>query len=138
MADDGIARIIVLLDELFRPGKGYLVDVLFHFLGRHADTLVGNGQRACLFVSLDTYLQVFQAFLEHARGGKGLQLLRGIHRVRDQLAQEYLMVGIQKLLDDGKQVLRGYAYFSFAHDFGFRLTRPDSSNIRAKKENLLF
>ena len=51
--------------------------------------------------------------LRVAGRGEGLQFLGGVHRVRDELAEEDLMVGIQELLDDGENVLGGYADLSF-------------------------
>jgi hypothetical protein len=43
--------------------------------------------------------------LEVAALGQGLQLLRGIDSVRYHLTQENLMVRIEKLFDDGENVL---------------------------------
>ena len=66
-----------------------------------------------LLVQLDADLEVAQLGLAVAGSGEGLQLLGGVHRVRDKLAEENLVVGIQELLDDGENVLGGYADLSF-------------------------
>src|SRR5690606_21277397 len=44
--------------------------------------------------------------LELPQRRQALDLLRGIHGVGDQFAQENLIIRIQKLLDDGKYVFR--------------------------------
>ena len=113
MADDAADLVLVFLQELARGRESDLVDVFVHFLFGHADTFVDDLQGLLLLVQLDADLQVPQLGLAVAGSGEGLQFLGGVHRVRDQLAEEDLMVGIQELLDDGENVLGGYTDLSF-------------------------
>ena len=113
MADDAADLVLVLLQELARGRERDLVDVLVHFLLGHADAFVDDLEGLLLLVQLDADLEVAQLGLAVAGSGEGLQLLGGVHRVRDKLAEENLVVGIQELLDDGENVLGGYADLSF-------------------------
>ena len=113
MADDGLGLVLVLVEEVGDAGEGNLVDVLVDLLGRHADAAVGDGERAGLLIEGDADGEVAQVAGEVACRGEGLHLLRGVHGVADHLAKEYLVVGIQKLLDDGEDVLRRYSNITF-------------------------
>ena len=113
MADDAADLVLVFLQELARGRERDLVDVLVHFLPGHADAFVDDLQGLLLLIQLDTDLEVSEFSLAVAGSGERLQFLGGVHRVRDQLAKENLMVGIQELLDDGENVLGGYTDLSF-------------------------
>ncbi len=45
MPDNGIGIVLVLIEEIVGRGKRYLVDVLVHFVSRHSDPAIGDGQR---------------------------------------------------------------------------------------------
>ena len=113
VADDGL--ILILLHELLGTRECDLVDVLVHLLGRHAHAAVRHGQRLLLLVRGHMDGQVAQIALHFADRRKGLQLLGGIHGVRDQLAQEDFMLRIEEFLDDGEDVLRRDSDFSVFH-----------------------
>ena len=113
VADDGL--ILILLHELLGTREGNLVDVLVHLLGRHAHTAVRHGQRLLLLVRGHMDGQVAQIALHFADRREGLQLLGGIHGIRDQLAQEDFMLRIEEFLDDGEDVLRRDSDFSVFH-----------------------
>ncbi len=113
MTDDRL--VLVLLHKLLGAREGDLVDILVHLLGRHADTAVGHGQRFGFLVHGDVNRQVAQLALHFADRRKRLQLLGGVDRVRNQLAQENFMVRIEEFLDDGEDVLRRNSDFSVFH-----------------------
>jgi hypothetical protein len=71
-------------------------DVLDHFLPRHAHAVIGDGDRARGLVVADADLQ-FGVLFEQRRVGERLesQLVARIRGVRDQLAQEDLLVSVE-------------------------------------------
>ena len=85
-----------LLEELARARLGDGADVLDHLLPRHADAVVGHGDRARRRVVGDADLRV-GIVLEKRTVGERLeaQLVHGVRGVRDQLAQEDLLVAVQ-------------------------------------------
>ena len=114
MPDDRV--VLILLEKLLRPRKSDLVDILVDLLGRHADSLVRHGQHALVRIELHANRQIAQLALELARRGERLELLRRVHRVGDQLAQENLLVRIEEFLNDRKDVFGRYANFAVLHD----------------------
>ena len=114
MADDRL--VLVLLHELLGSREGNLVDVAVHLLGRHADAAVGHGERPGLLVDGHADREVAQFALGLADRREGLQLLGSIHGVRDQLAQEDLVVRVEEFLDDGKDIFRRNSDFSVFHN----------------------
>jgi len=111
-----VGGVLVFLQEFLGAAEGDLVDVAVDVAGVHADASVRHCQRASLFVNFDTHVQLTQLALELAEGGEGLQFLRGVDGVGHQLAQEYLMVAVQELLDDGEDVFGCYPNFSGCHN----------------------
>ncbi len=109
-------------EELARARLGDRADVLDDFLARHADAVVGHGDRARLRVVADANLRV-GIVLEERRVGHRFeaQLVAGVGRVRHQLAQEDLLVAVQgvdhqvqQLLDLGLEAERFFGG-GFAH-----------------------
>ena len=117
VADDGGRVVLVFLDELLGAGEGDLVDVAIDLVGRHAHAAVGDDELA--FLRADADREVAQLALELADGGQRLELLRGVDGVRDQLAEEDLVVAVEEFFDDGEDVFTGYANvplgFLFCH-----------------------
>ena len=72
-------------------------------------------------------LQWFQSRLEMTRykqnvslssiadGGEGFELLGSVDGVADQLSDEDIMIAVQELLDNRKDVFRLYAYIPLLH-----------------------
>ena len=99
LADEpGVLRLVAgeLLDELARARLGDGPDVGDHLLVRHPDAVVGDRDGAGLGVELDAEGQL-RVVVEQGGVGEGLeaQLVAGIRGVRDQLAQEDLLVRVQ-------------------------------------------
>ena len=115
MADDGVGRLLVFIEEVGNAREGNLVDVLVDFLGCHADASVADGKRLCLLVEGHANSQVAQLTLVVAAIGQRLHLLCGIDGVRDHLAQEYFMIAVEKLFDDGEYVLCRNPDVTFLH-----------------------
>ena len=115
MADDGIGGVLVFLEKFLGTREGDLVDVLVDFLGSHADAAVAHGERAGLLIDADVDLQALGRALELAGSLQGFQFLRGVNSVAHELTQENLVVTVQKLLDNGEDVVSRYPNSSFWH-----------------------
>ena len=64
MPDDAVAAcLFVFIDEIRSARKSDLRDVLFHLVFGHADAVVLNGQRLCVFVDGDFQAIVFAALI---------------------------------------------------------------------------
>ena len=90
VADDGL--VLVFGHELLGTRERNLVDVLVDLVGRHADAAVGDGERLMLLVGGDAHGEVAQLALHLADGREGLELLGGVHRIGNQLAQKDFVV----------------------------------------------
>ncbi len=84
MADNGIAVLLVLFEEILCTGEGNLVDILLDLLAGHPDPCIGNGQGLFLFIQVNPYGQVTQLSFVFANRSKGFKLLSSIHRVGDK------------------------------------------------------
>ncbi len=84
VADDvGSIGPLVFGQEVFRTGKGDLVDVFVHLLGCHAYTAVDDTDGLVLLVDLYLDGQVAQLTVGLAETYQTLELLRGVHGVGD-------------------------------------------------------
>ena len=122
VADDGFLGVglvgvllLELLHELGGSGEGDLVDVLVDFLLAHADSGIADGQRLGLAVEDDVHLGAVGVAFDFTNPDKGLALLCSVHGVGDELPQENLVVAIQELLDDRKDVFRLYVDLALLH-----------------------
>ena len=115
VADDGL--VLILGHKLLGTREGDLVDVAVHLVGRHTDTVVTNRQDALLGIDLHLDLQVARLALPCALRRERAQLLRGIDGIRNQLTQENLVVRIQKLFNDRKDIFRSHSNGSVSHIF---------------------
>ena len=93
---DVVALVLgVLLLELLAAGVGDGAQVLLEVLGRHANAVIGDGERAGVLVERDANRQVALVDLDAGVGqALEVELVHGIGRVGDQLAQEDLLVGV--------------------------------------------
>ena len=109
VADDLLAGVLVLLQEVARAGERHLVDVLAHLVGGHAHAVVGEGEDAVLLVHhhVDGGCVVLGDLAHHAALG------HRVAAVGDQLTHKNVAVGIQPLLDDGQKVFGMYGKLSF-------------------------
>ena len=94
MTDDGFRFVLILIEELLSTGEGDLVDVLVHFLSRHADTTVGNGECFFLFVNRDAHAEVTQVALHFPYGRERFEFLRSIHCIGNQFTEKNLVVRV--------------------------------------------
>ena len=107
MSDDliGIALVLIFFDEIRSTGKCDLVDILFHFVGGHAQTVILEGQCLLLRIHDDIHTSLIpfgkRIFSHHVQL---FQLGHGIAAVRDQLSVENIVIGIQPLFNDRKYV----------------------------------
>ena len=88
--------------------------VLDNLVARHTDARVADGEGARVFVALDRDLQL-RVGIDHVAVGQQLELhaAQRVGRVGDQLAQENVPVGVQRMNQDVQQLL----------DFGFEFVR---------------
>ena len=93
MADDvGGVGALVFGQEILGAGECDLVDVFFHLLGRHPDAVVDHADGLVLLVDLYLDGQFAQLAVGLAETDQPLDLLRGVHGVRNKFAKEYLIV----------------------------------------------
>ena len=94
-----------VLEKVFRAGLRNRAEVLVSLFERHADAVVGNGERAGLFVSTDSDGKSRIALKEfRVRNGFKPQLIDGVRRVRDKLAQKHLFVGVERVGEELKEL----------------------------------
>jgi hypothetical protein len=109
LADElGVALLIAreAAHEVLGAGLGDGAQVVDGLLRAHADAVVPDGEGAGLFVNQDAHVQVGRVFIQ---GGVverlKAQLVAGVGRVGDQLAQEDFLVGVQRVGDEVQQLL---------------------------------
>ena len=124
MADDVVGIVLVLLQEVAHAREGDLVDVLVDLLLGHADTVVADGDRALVGIEVDADGQVAQLVLVLALRCQGLHLLRGVDGVAHHLAEENLVIAVEKLFDDGEDVLGRNPDVTFLHVIYFFMILP--------------
>ena len=107
--------VLVFLHELLGARKGDLVNIALHLVGSHADASVGDRQGFGILVRRNADRQVAQVAFYVAHRGQGLEFLRGVHGVGDQLTQEDFVVRIEELFDNGEDILGGNPDFSVFH-----------------------
>ena len=91
----GVASLLDGLPELQGTAVSDVSEVLLHLVSGHSDTVVGDGDGACVTVDDDGDLQV--ALVDSQRGiaeGFVVELVDGIRCIGDQLPQEDFLVGI--------------------------------------------
>ena len=110
--------VFVFVEEVGGTAEGYLVDILLHLVGGHADAAVFHREGLLLAVHLHLYGQVAGLALQLAARGKGFQFLGCVDGVGYQLAQKDFVVGIKELLNDRKDVLGLYIQIAL-HDISF-------------------
>ena len=69
-----------------------------HFLTVHPDTIIGDGQRAVVFVKRDAHAQLAIAFIQVRLGQRAeTQLVGRIGGVGNQFTQENFFIGIKRM-----------------------------------------
>ena len=68
VTDKLFVTVLVLLHEVGHAAESYLVDVLLHLVGGHADATVAHGEGLLLGINFDVDGQVAQLALEVAAG----------------------------------------------------------------------
>ena len=117
MADDAalVALLgLILLQKFLRAGESHLRDVFFDLLGSHADAVIGHGERAGLLVG--DHVHAVGIIRSLTRLDEQLVLGDGVAGVRDDLADENILVRIQPLLDDRHDILGVNRNSTFFHD----------------------
>ena len=101
----GIALVLIFLNEIRSTGKCDLVDILFHFVGGHAQTVILESQSLLFRIHDDIHTSLItfrkRIFSHHVQF---FQLGHGITAVGDQLSVENIVIGIQPLFNDRKNV----------------------------------
>ncbi len=129
-ADDvhGVALGLGVLGlELLGTGVGDGAEVLLELLGGHANAVIRDGEGAGVLVVSERDGQVL---LVDLGGGVGqaleVQLVDGVRRVGDELAQEDLAVGVDRVDHEVEELL------AFSLKFTHRFAFPSSSDIQQK------
>ena len=97
MTDDlvGIALVLIFLNEIRSTGKCDLVDILFHFVGGHTQTVILEGQCLLLRIHDDIHTSLITF---------GKRIFSHHVQLRDQLSVENVVIGIQPLFNNRKNV----------------------------------
>ena len=109
LADDVDVVALVLgvgLLELLRAGVGDGAQVALELVGRHADAVVRDGEGAGVLVGCDADGEAVLVELD-IRVGEALEveLVLGVGRVGDELAEEDLLVGVDRVDHEVEQLL---------------------------------
>ena len=75
VSDDGDLVILVLIQELFSPREGNLIDVLLYFFGGQPNASVADGDGLGFCIEADGDLEVAKLALELSCGGQCAELL---------------------------------------------------------------
>ncbi len=109
LADElGVLALLALQagDELARSALGDGAQVLHRLGEAHADAVVGNGEGAGLGVERDAHLEVRRVLPQRGLVERlEAQLVAGVGGVGDQLAEEDLLVGIERVGDEVQDLL---------------------------------
>ena len=101
LADElGVGLLVAaeLAHEVLGAALGDGAEVVDGFLGAHADAVVGDGQRFRVLVKGELHLEFGVALVQAAVvDGLEAQLVAGVRRVGDQLAQENFLVRVQRM-----------------------------------------
>ena len=62
--------VFIFFHEFFCTGESHFVDVFLHLFGRHPKSLIGNVQRAVVFINADFYFRISILDTSFANGGK--------------------------------------------------------------------
>jgi hypothetical protein len=81
-----IASGFVFFDKFFGARKRDLVNILLHFISRHADACIGDRQRFLCFINGDHNFRIAHLARKLTRVGNHLELLDGINGIRNQLS----------------------------------------------------
>ena len=94
------------LEELARAGFGDGADVGNHLVARHADAVVGDRDGARRLIEADANFELGIVFKQILAGQRlEAQLVAGVGRIGDQLAQEDLLVAVQRVDHEVEQLL---------------------------------
>ena len=101
-----IGLVFVFFQKILGAGKSDLVNILFHFLRSHADSVIGhlNGLVVGIYRNLNLILQAFRTgVLAHQL--QLLQLGDGVASIGYQFPVKNIVVGIQPLFDNREYIL---------------------------------
>ena len=108
--------------ELLGAALGDGAQVLDGFLARHADAVVADGERALALVEGHVHREFRLVFVQGAVvDAFEAQLVAGVRRIRDQLAQEDFLVRVERVRDEVQKLgdfgLEGEFAGSAGHGF---------------------
>ena len=115
MTDDSLSLVLVLIQKLLCTRKRDLVNVLIHLLCGHSYSVITHRKRLFIFINNDAYACITQVAFHFAYRRQRLQFRCRIYGITDQLTKKYLVVGIQKFLDDGEYIITCHPNITFTH-----------------------
>ncbi len=116
VTDDSVGVVLIFIKEVCDTRESYLIDILIYLLSSHTQTMVADGDGLSILVKRHTHGQVTEFALEITFFSKSLYLLGGINSVGYHLAEENLVITIEKLFDDGEYVFGCYPNITFTHN----------------------
>ena len=108
MSDDLIlvGLILILGNKIRSAGKCDLVDIFLHLVRRHTDTVIGDFDR--LFLGMDLYVDPRLKIIRQGIFPHHIQLFQLCDRVAsvgDQLPIKNILIGIQPLFNNRKNII---------------------------------
>ena len=105
LTDDVNILVLIACLKVLAAGAGNGAKVLFQLILSHANAVIADGQGAVLFIGCNMNVQVFFFYVDGGvRQALEIQLVAGIRCVGNQLAQEDLAVGINRIDHQVKQL----------------------------------
>ena len=101
-----IGLVLIFFKEIRRSGESNLIDILFHFLRRHADTVVNEFQRLLFRIHKHPYLclvVIRQGTFPHHL--QFLQFRDCVTSVGNKFPHENIMIRIKPFLNDWKNII---------------------------------
>ena len=99
LTDDlNIFRFGIFLFKSLRTALSDGAEIVFQFIGGHADAVIGNFEDAFPFVEIDTDLKIIFAQTDGFIGqGTEIELINGVGSVGDQLTEKNFLMGIDRI-----------------------------------------
>ena len=93
-------------EELTGAGAGNGSDVLFDFIPRHADPVIGQGEGARILVKLDPDAEIGVTFVERIIAQRvESKLVCSVGRVGDQFSEKDFLVAVERMDHEVQQLL---------------------------------
>ncbi|CCZ20172.1 unknown [Candidatus Apopatosoma intestinale] len=104
--------------EVKRTAPCDSTEIVFQLVARHADTVIGNGERSCRAVGSERYCKIALGYTDTLiRQGFEMKLVYSVGSIADKLAQENLLICIDGIYHQFEKLFAlGFKFF-YCHDY---------------------